>query len=710
MSSGRQILVRDCVPFEPNETAILSESNDGSLVGRGVFGHCDKPTQNGRIYAKRLIEREIKKFKKNNIFERKMFRGELEHPDDAYTDLKRVSHYIPNLTVEDNGLVLGELRVLENTRNGMQLKGILDAGCIVGVSSRGLGSTESVGSGNVKVGDDYDLIAYDVVDDPSVENALPEFQMESKRSDIIDQVKRYAYQREDNVWSGFVPENNNSDIIESNQNEVAMDLKKMKDEYPEKYKEMKHEVYKEMKDEYDEYDEYDDNGKKMKDEYPEKYKEMKYEVYKEMKGEYPEKDMEYKEMKGEYPDDKYKEELANEFEKALEQTKSKAKKDYDEEDPDKELADTVKESLMPLLKESMDVDALLERDVQELRAENKNLRDRLDEKTSLAERKQQEKMIYEIKAKTATHLSNVLEGYRDNFLGLVGDPRDYSSIDKFEEKLESVVEDFEQRDVYIEDIQEVVNENIDFRSELKRKDLLLHKANESLKEKEQMSGDLNDAKDVVSSLKERVKTYQNKVEEKNSLIEEAVEEIETLESKTRSLRSRVSRLQEEKDEKEDELKKYKMKAKEKEKELDDVEDEKEQMEVEVARYKEVVGSSTPNKDLNVTKGARSKREVKERMNNRREQRLRLNESRKPNSPAKHGDEGNFDDLDVSKTIKEKIKKNSAGQPPVVGESNTRHKVTSNRRNRKKHTSNSGLMSGKASSASLQNMIAERINN
>lgn len=663
MGSNRQILAYDCVPFDPSDTAVISESKNGSLIGRGVFGHCDKPTQNGRIYSKSLIEREIKKLRKKNLLEQGRFRGELEHPDDANTDLRRVSHYIPDLTVEDNGLVLGELRVMENTRNGSQLQGILDAGCVVGVSSRGLGSTEPVGEGNVKVQDDFDLVAYDVVDDPSVEKALPEFQFESTRSDIESVVKDYAYRREDSQWKGVaLPDNSKSQIDSSQQNQDKPERSDTKDKGSP-----------------------DMDLQTFKNENPDLYESL---------------------MEQAKSESDLAEELADNFEQTIQSVQKEAQKQAQPDDSDKKIAEQVKESLLPILKESSNIEESVKQDIEELRAENQNLRQRLDEKSELAERKEKEKTIYEIQSKAATHLSHVLESHREKFLDLLGDPRDYSSVEKFEEKLESVVEDFEDRKVYVEDIQEVVEENIEKRAKIKQKNFALEKAKEELDEKDQLEEDLEEATEIISELKQTVQQKEEGLQEKRDRIKEAIDEIERLESRVKENRKVAKKWKDKAKSNQDKIEDIKSENEALKKDVNRLSKQNEELEIDLERYKEAVGSKSPNADLKATEGARSKQEVQETMERRRNNRQTITENRDPSSPTKHGDEGNIDDFDMSSAISKKIEESGQGKPP----SQVTEDQSSNQTNNTSRTSSSsGLMPGKASPDKLQSTIAKVTN-
>jgi len=144
----------------------------GKTIARGEFGRCDVATQNGRIYSRKLMEREIARLMPD--LKARRILGELDHPSDGKTSLKRVSHVLTNLSIDDNGVVEGECEIL-NTPEGKTLKALIEADVQVGVSSRGFGTTVPA-RGKVEgedVQDDFVLKTYDFVADPAVKSAIP---------------------------------------------------------------------------------------------------------------------------------------------------------------------------------------------------------------------------------------------------------------------------------------------------------------------------------------------------------------------------------------------------------------------------------------------------------------------------------------------------------------------------------------------------------
>jgi hypothetical protein len=157
----------------------LTESSEGGkhLIARGEFGRADIPTQNRRVYPRKVWEREIRRI--NEAIQAGKVLGELDHPADGKTSLKRVSHIMTGLHMQDDGVIIGEAKILDN-EYGRQLKSILEAGGAIGVSSRGMGSTAMGEDGSEVVQEDYQYMTHDFVADPAVLTSYPTFQTEVK--------------------------------------------------------------------------------------------------------------------------------------------------------------------------------------------------------------------------------------------------------------------------------------------------------------------------------------------------------------------------------------------------------------------------------------------------------------------------------------------------------------------------------------------------
>lgn len=172
-------LIEDTLPSMSLDVVELVEAvgKPKKYIARGEFGKCDEPTKNKRVYRKELWEREIKKLQK--ALENRNVYGHLDHPDSGKTLLSLASHIVTHLEIKD-GLIIGEAEIL-NTTHGQNLKALLDAKCKVGVSSRGYGTVKKNAQGHDVVQDDYRLVSWDFVCDPSDGDAYPEIFLESKQ-------------------------------------------------------------------------------------------------------------------------------------------------------------------------------------------------------------------------------------------------------------------------------------------------------------------------------------------------------------------------------------------------------------------------------------------------------------------------------------------------------------------------------------------------
>lgn len=180
MPNEKQLLV-DTFTFR---ATVLEESKSGpgKYIARGEFARADRATENKRLYPATLWEREIGRLGKQ-MKEMKVY-GELDHPMDGRTQLKRVSHIISDLRLE-NDVVVGTAHILD-TDEGRNLKAILDGGGAVGVSSRGFGTTKPNLKGEEVVQPDYRLMTFDFVAEPAQQSAYPVVNVESVESRPVE--------------------------------------------------------------------------------------------------------------------------------------------------------------------------------------------------------------------------------------------------------------------------------------------------------------------------------------------------------------------------------------------------------------------------------------------------------------------------------------------------------------------------------------------
>ena len=144
---------------------------------KGVFMQSDVKNRNGRVYPQEILAKEVAKYNKNFIKEKRAF-GELGHPDGPTVNLERVSHMITDLYPDGKNFI-GEAKIMA-TPMGEIVKNLMDEGAKLGVSSRGMGSLQSRGGTNYVKDDFYLATAAYIFADPSAPNAFVEGIMEGK--------------------------------------------------------------------------------------------------------------------------------------------------------------------------------------------------------------------------------------------------------------------------------------------------------------------------------------------------------------------------------------------------------------------------------------------------------------------------------------------------------------------------------------------------
>jgi len=177
-------LLIDYTPFDITPQMIIEseQKNNGRVIVTGVLQRAGAKNQNGRVYPKPILMREVSNYKEVQVSERRAL-GELDHPESSVVNLGNASHNV--LDVWWNGDdVVGKVEVL-STPAGNILKELLKSGIKLGISSRGLGSVKEVRESNtVEVQDDFELVCWDFVSNPSTHGAFMKPMNESVNSDI----------------------------------------------------------------------------------------------------------------------------------------------------------------------------------------------------------------------------------------------------------------------------------------------------------------------------------------------------------------------------------------------------------------------------------------------------------------------------------------------------------------------------------------------
>ena len=140
---------------------------NGGMILSGKLQESDVQNGNGRIYPHSVLMREMKNYSKLVTEHRAL--GELDHPEDSVINLKNASHLVTKVWW-DNKNVMGKVKVLD-TPSGQVLKSLVGSGVKLGISSRGMGSVQE-SAGQTIVEDDFQLICFDFVSEPSTPNAF----------------------------------------------------------------------------------------------------------------------------------------------------------------------------------------------------------------------------------------------------------------------------------------------------------------------------------------------------------------------------------------------------------------------------------------------------------------------------------------------------------------------------------------------------------
>jgi hypothetical protein len=160
-----------------DQVEYITEANDKgekNVFIEGVFMQAEKQNRNNRIYPKTVLEAACNKYIKEQVKTGRAV-GELNHPEGPQINLDKVSHRITELKWDGDDVV-GRALILD-TPMGKIVKGLVEGGCKLGVSSRGMGTVEQK-EGKTYVKDDFVLATVDIVQDPSAPSAFVEGIME----------------------------------------------------------------------------------------------------------------------------------------------------------------------------------------------------------------------------------------------------------------------------------------------------------------------------------------------------------------------------------------------------------------------------------------------------------------------------------------------------------------------------------------------------
>lgn len=168
IANNDKYIISEFYEFKIDKNLITESEKAGKpLIMTGILQKADQLNRNGRVYPYEILKREADKYME--LVENNTAGGELDHPDSAVVSLANVSHRVTEMWWQGKDLY-GKVLIAEDTPAGKILKGLLKAGFMLGISSRGVGSVKSSNDQDV-VQEDFELIAFDFVSSPSTPGA-----------------------------------------------------------------------------------------------------------------------------------------------------------------------------------------------------------------------------------------------------------------------------------------------------------------------------------------------------------------------------------------------------------------------------------------------------------------------------------------------------------------------------------------------------------
>ena len=200
------MLLQEYRPFQVDKQLVeRSIKENRSLVVTGVLQRAEAKNQNGRVYPKEILAREIKAYMEGPVKENRAM-GELDHPESSVINLQNVSHNIKRCWWDGDD-VMGDVEVLP-TPAGNILKALFASGITVGISSRGMGSvSENLAEGTVEVQDDFELLCWDFVSTPSTHGAFMTPKISININEGKNQLPEYKYTNVNNIIRDIICDN-----------------------------------------------------------------------------------------------------------------------------------------------------------------------------------------------------------------------------------------------------------------------------------------------------------------------------------------------------------------------------------------------------------------------------------------------------------------------------------------------------------------------
>jgi hypothetical protein len=167
---NKELLISEPILINLSSQQLLENSSNisGKFVVKSILQKANTKNANKRIYSKEVLEREIDKYIVEFVELKKAY-GELDHSEEMVVELKNVAINIMDIWWEGD-TVWGDVEVL-NTPSGKIVQELLKSGLTVGISSRGQGSVNTIDEETSIVGDNFELLCFDVVSNPSTPGA-----------------------------------------------------------------------------------------------------------------------------------------------------------------------------------------------------------------------------------------------------------------------------------------------------------------------------------------------------------------------------------------------------------------------------------------------------------------------------------------------------------------------------------------------------------
>jgi len=199
------MLLTEYRPFQVDrQLAESSIKENKPLTVKGVIQRAEAKNQNGRIYPKEILEREIQNYINGPVKEKRAL-GELDHPESSVINLQNVSHNVTKVKMIGDD-VYGEVEILP-TPAGKILQALFASGITVGISSRGMGSVQEGSNGTVEVQDDFELLCFDFVSTPSTHGAFMSPVGRALQEGIVSSVSEYKYTNVNNIIRDIICDN-----------------------------------------------------------------------------------------------------------------------------------------------------------------------------------------------------------------------------------------------------------------------------------------------------------------------------------------------------------------------------------------------------------------------------------------------------------------------------------------------------------------------